>query len=139
MRTSLIAAACTLALFAQGGWSAPAGLVSQPPAAPAAKDQGQGFPDIVGALKATPGCLGVETAKTDSGKLVIFAWFENKKAALNWYYSDPHKQVMKMVFPDLKPREKPMAGVPDDAGPIMAIASVTPSGPPTKEHPFPPF
>ena len=33
-------------------------------------------------IQATPGCLGVETAMTQSGKMVIFAWFENKKAAL---------------------------------------------------------
>jgi hypothetical protein len=35
------------------------------------------FPDLVGPLKATPGCLGVETARTASGKMVIFAWFED--------------------------------------------------------------
>ena len=27
-----------------------------------------GFPDLVAGLKATPGCLGVETARTASGK-----------------------------------------------------------------------
>lgn len=58
---------------------------------------GSQFPDLVGGLKATPGCLGVETAQTSSGKNVIFAWFENKKAALNWYYSDMHKQVMSII------------------------------------------
>src|SRR5262245_28351929 len=55
-----------------------------------------GFPDLVAALKATPGCLGVETARTSSGKQVIFAWFENKKAVLAWYYSDTHQAVKKM-------------------------------------------
>ncbi|MDT4898958.1 MAG: hypothetical protein QOH25_4035 [Acidobacteriota bacterium] len=45
------------------------------------KREGRGFPDLVAGLKATPGCLGVETARTDSGKSVIFAWFEDKKAA----------------------------------------------------------
>src|SRR5438034_5052414 len=48
----------------------------------------QGFPDLVGLLKATPGVIGVDAARTMSGKQVIFAWFENKKAVLNWYYSD---------------------------------------------------
>jgi hypothetical protein len=41
-----------------------------------------GFPDLVAGLKATSGCLGVETAQSSSGKNVIFAWFEDKKAAI---------------------------------------------------------
>jgi hypothetical protein len=36
-------------------------------------------------LRATAGCPGVETAQTTSGKQVIFAWFEDKKAALAGY------------------------------------------------------
>src|SRR5262245_26021511 len=98
----------------------PAG--GQPPA-------GSGFPDLVGALKATPGCLGVETARTSSGKQVIFAWFENKKAVLNWYYSDTHQAVKKMFAPGSGERT-PMADVPDDGNPVLAIASLTPSGAP---------
>jgi hypothetical protein len=37
----------------------------------------RGFPDLklVEGLQATPGCLGVETARTAGGKQVIFAWF----------------------------------------------------------------
>src|SRR5262245_20565099 len=77
-------------LAAPGSGDAPAGK----------KDVGKGLPDIVGALKASPGCLGVETAKTGSGKQVIFAWFEDKKAALKWYHSDTHQQLMKKFFPD---------------------------------------
>ena len=46
----------------------------------------QAFPDLVGALKATDGCLGIELARTQSGKNVIFAWFQDKKAMLTWYY-----------------------------------------------------
>ena len=37
------------------------------------------LPELV---KAGPGCLQVETAMTNSGKMVIFARFENRKAAL---------------------------------------------------------
>src|SRR5918994_1556504 len=91
--------------------------------APPAKGKGPGFPDLVGALKEVPGCLGVETARTASGKSVIFAWFEDKKAALNWYYSDTHKSVMQQFFADRKREGKPLASVPDDSGPIMAVAS----------------
>jgi hypothetical protein len=78
------------------------------------------LPDLV---RATPGCLGVETATTQSGKMVIFAWFENKKAALAWYYSQPHQMLMKMGGGPSRPRG-PMADVPDDGKPIMAIASI---------------
>jgi hypothetical protein len=88
-----------------------------------------GFPDLVGGLRAVPGCLGVETARTGSGKNVIFAWFENKKAVLNWYYSSMHQEVMKKFFP-VRGDRKPLAGIPDDAGPILAVASITVSDKP---------
>jgi hypothetical protein len=77
----------------------------------------------------TPGCLGVETAMTQSGKMVIFAWFENKKAALAWYYSQAHQALMKMAGGGAPRPRGPMADVPDDGRPIMAIASVTLSRP----------
>src|SRR5438445_5233879 len=82
-----------------------------------------GFPDLVGGLKATPGCLGVETARTSSGKQVIFAWFEDKKAALAWYHSDTHRAVMQQFAPPSSPdqpkRTPPLADVPDDGMPIL--------------------
>ncbi|HLG93731.1 MAG TPA: hypothetical protein VI546_02750 [candidate division Zixibacteria bacterium] len=90
------------------------------------------LPDLklVEGLKATPGCLGVETAKTASGKQVIFAWFENKKACMKWYYRETHGRAGKTFFPNRsgQPR-KPLEGVPDDVGPFMAIASLTPGEP----------
>jgi hypothetical protein len=105
---------------------------------PSARGKGAGgFPDLVGALKATPGCLGVETAKTDSGKQVIFAWFEDKNAVLTWYYSDTHQAVMKQFFPRRKPADEPLAAVRDDSGPIMAVASVTVNEKPTQQNPRP--
>ncbi len=101
------------------------------------QEQGKGLPDLVVALKASPGCLGVETAKTGSGKQVIFAWFEDKKAVLKWYHSDTHQQVMKQFFPG-QDYSKPLKAVPDDSGPIMAIASITFTDKPRlKETPLP--
>src|SRR5438477_9249970 len=82
------------------------------------KEQKKEFPDLVAGLKATPGCLGAESARTAGGKQVIFAWFEDKKAVLKWYYSDTHQQVMKRFFPGQDFR-KPLKDVPDDSGPIM--------------------
>jgi hypothetical protein len=94
------------------------------------------FPDLVGPLKATPGCLGVETARTASGKMVIFAWFEDKKAALRWYNSEMHQQLVKMAGPP-DPGHVPLAGIADDSGPILAIASLTLSNQPPKGSPLP--
>ena len=59
-------------------------LMTPPLLAQQAQRPAAGGPDLVGALKAVPGCLGVETARTATGKQVIFAWFENKKALLDW-------------------------------------------------------
>lgn len=93
-------------------------------AAPAAKEKKTALPNLIPALKATPGCLGVETARTSSGKQVIFAWFENRRAVLKWYYSDAHQDAMKSFFPGFESR-KPLKEVPEDSGPIMVIASIT--------------
>lgn len=80
--------------------------------------------NLVEEVRTIPGCLGVEVAKTESGKEVIFAWFENKQAVLRWYYSDFHQQLQKTFFPDITPRP-PLQDVAEDSGPIMAIASLT--------------
>lgn len=87
-------------------------------------------PDLVAGLKATPGVLGVELAQTASGKNVIFAWFENKQAVLQWYYSDTHQAAMRQYGATARRPRGPLADVPDDGRPILAIASLTLTGPP---------
>ena len=84
-----------------------------------------GLPDLPSMLSATPGVLGVETARTSSGKMVIFAWFENKQAVLKWYYSDAHLGLMQQFGGGQRRPGGPLAGVPDDGQPVLAIASVT--------------
>ena len=84
-----------------------------------------GLPDLVGALKATPGVLGVDAGQMASGKQVIFAWFENKQAVLTWYNSDVHRKLMNGFSSGGRRPEGPLAGIKDDSGPIMAIASIT--------------
>lgn len=98
------------------------GATQDPPAAA----ETQAMPDLVGALRATPGVLGVETAETASRKQVIFAWFEDKAAVLRWYYSDTHRMVQDQFMPD-RPSHTPLAHVAEGAGPILVVASVTPS------------
>jgi hypothetical protein len=96
-----------------------------------------GFPDLVGALKKSPGCLGVETAQTSSRKQVIFAWFKDRKAVLKWYYSDLHQEMMKRFFPTSE-YPRPLRDVAEDAGPIMVVASITPAKKPQfEETPLP--
>lgn len=131
MRT-FIASLCVVSLVLAGGSTARA---ADPPKKEPTK--GARFPDLVGALKATPGCLGVEVARTESGKQVIFSWFEDKKAVLKFYHSDTHQQVMKQFFPEYEGAHKPLAHVPEDTGPIMLIASVTWNPKPTEENPSP--
>src|SRR5206468_1633626 len=83
-----------------------------------------GFHSLLGELKATPGCLGVETGQTSSGRRVIFAWFESKKALVAWYHSDAHQKAMKSVFPNQTLERQPLPDLPEDTGPILTIVSV---------------
>jgi len=78
------------------------------------------FPNVVSAVKATPGCLGAETGQTSSGKRVIFAWFESKKALVGWYRSDVHQRAMKAVFPNQTFDREPLPDLAEDSGPILA-------------------
>ena len=110
-------------------WS-PALLVGRAQEKAPVTQQAGGFPDLVSGLKATPGCLGVETARTSSGKAVIFAWFENKKAVLNWYNSEMHQALVNQYSGGHHRPGGPLAGVPDE-GPVLAIASLTMPKPPT--------
>ena len=97
---------------------APAVVAAQAPPA-------GGLPDLVGALKATPGVLGVDTGQMASGKQVIFAWFENKQAVMNWYTSDVHRKLMNRLSSGGRRPDGPLAGIKDDSGPILCIASLT--------------
>lgn len=95
----------------------------QPPAH--AQGQQTGMPNLIELLKEAPGCLGVDAAQTMSGKRVIFSWFETKQDVVNWYYSEPHQKVMDQFFTEHPVDFKPLDGVPDDAGPLLVIASLT--------------
>ena len=82
------------------------------------------FPNVVAAVRATPGCLGVETGQTSNGRRVIFAWFESKKSLVGWYRSDVHQRAMKAVFPNQVFDREPLPDLAEDSGPILAIVSV---------------
>ena len=109
-----------------------AGALAQDDAAPGPA----GLPDLVGALRSSPGCLGIERAETVSGKKVIFAWFEDKKATLRFYHSEAHQQILESFFADIDEGEyhQPLADVPDDVGPIMVVVSPTMSDRPHFEQ-----
>jgi hypothetical protein len=104
--------------------SSGAGASPQDPKAEGTPQARRQMPDLIQGLKDTPGCLGVETARTQSGKQVIFAWFENKKAAMAWYNSKTHRFYQEMMGGSSG--RPPMAQVPEDQ-PFLCIASITPS------------
>ncbi len=117
----------------------PASPKEQKPGAPLDMAQfGQMGGDLIKALKATPGCLGVDSGRMTSGKFVIFAFFENKKSAMEWYYSPTHQKFMDMIAPVRNKKRVPMKGVPDDV-PVMAVASISFSGKPALENSKIPF
>ena len=106
-------------------------------AAPRAKGGGSGFEGLTATIKESPGCLGVETAKTSSGKEVLFAWFEDKAAIETWYYGDAHRAMMKQFSPASKLTRRGLGRLPEKDGPILVIASMTPNDKPTKDNPAP--
>lgn len=125
MRTRLpLIVAVGAGLVGLGALAAGGRVLDQPPQTTRPQ---QAFPDLVGALKATDGCLGVELARTQSGKNLIFAWFKDKKAMMTWYYSERHQQIMDQLFVHDGENDspKPLEGISDDFGPIMVIASIT--------------
>ncbi len=100
---------------------------SQPQSPPTEPSPGQAM-DLGGmllaGLRATPGCLGADAARTASGRNVIIGWFEDKAAAMRWYEHPMHRRMMAGMGPE-RP-EPPMAHVPDEI-PLMIMATITPS------------
>ncbi len=84
------------------------------------------IPDLIGGLQKVEGCLGVDVAQTRDGKQLIFAWFEDKKAVLRWYYSEPHMSALDFAGAG-DAHSKPLSHIPDGTGPIMVLTSLTPS------------
>jgi hypothetical protein len=101
----------------QPGDHAPKPIAQPKPAQPAGSD-------LSAALHMIPGCLGVETATTASGKRAIFAWFKDKASLTAWCNSDSHRKMMRALDSEAD-FHKPLKGVPDNAGPLMVIASYT--------------
>jgi hypothetical protein len=109
----------------------PAGQPGQPsgqPTDPAVQRPAQGpggFPGLAESLRESPGCLGIESARTGSGKNVLFAWFKDKASVVEWYESPKHQGPARRFFGPADSSFKPLADVSDDAGPLMVIASIT--------------
>jgi len=97
------------------------------------------FEQLIEGLNKTPGCVGVVTAgRMSNGQAAIFAFFENKQAAMKWYYSPVHERAMQLAGMELPPDHKPMAHVPDGV-PVMAVASITMGGKPVADGSQIPF
>lgn len=120
------------AYTASGSWSNRSNdQVVQIENQPANQRGQQGAPDIgkllIDGLNKSEGCLKVITAQTSQGTNTIIAWFENKEAVAEWYYSTTHKRVMQMVGSDTDVKE-PMEFVTDENAPVMVMASITMGG-----------
>jgi hypothetical protein len=91
-----------------------------------------GFPDwlvsLICALKKLPGCIGVRTAVSSDTRLLVFAWFTDRAAARDWYFSEPHADIVKRFLPDVVFKE-PLRCVGDASGPLLVIASFLPETP----------
>lgn len=116
-RFRTLAGVAVIALAAGG-----ARVVAQQGDAPAERGPNPLNQNLPLLIEQTEGCLGVELAQTMTGKNVIFAWFENKEAALRWYWSKEHVEAMKFAGFEAGTHE-PMADVPSE-GPILVIASI---------------
>jgi hypothetical protein len=98
-------------------------VTQEPKAKPEVKKKG--LPDMLKALKDSPECLGYETAFTSSGKQVIFAWFKDKKSVVAWYRGRLHQDLMGLM--DAQPSRKALNELKDEDGPVLVVASITPS------------
>jgi hypothetical protein len=129
IRICLMAAA----LAAGCGWPAPSfaqepnsggsGYGEQRGQDPNPGDPGYGE-QLVKAVMASPGVLGIELGQTAKGRRVIFAWFEDKRALVNWYQSDFHERGVKWAFPNLKSVREPLPDLPENSGQILALVTL---------------
>ncbi len=90
---------------------------------------------LISGLEQSPGCLGVDAGRFQSGKMAIVAWFENKEAVLAWYNSPIHRRMAGSMTGGAQPGEA-LAHVTDEETPIMVIASMTPATDPAATSPF---
>ena len=106
----------------------------QPPAAQPGKAPPVNMEDMgakmIEAIKGTEGCLGVSTGQLSENRNAIFAFFENKEAAMRWYNHPMHTQLRGMMGEGAVPEDHvPMKDVPDGV-PILAVAALSFAGEP---------
>ncbi|MDX9912174.1 MAG: hypothetical protein RBS39_10110 [Phycisphaerales bacterium] len=123
-----LASVTLLAQPATPAQAQPAGQPQGQPGRGRAPGGGFGFNpmELVGALKQTEGCLGVELAGTMGGKRSIIAWFKDPESVKRWYRSDTHQRMMG-EFAKGAEGHQPLAHIGDYAGPVMVMATITPS------------
>jgi len=71
-------------------WSGPAFAQPRP----------AGFPDVIGALKATPGVSASRPRLRREASESSSRGSRAKKALVDWYHGDVHQKAMKTAFPD---------------------------------------
>ena len=61
--------------------------------------------------------VGSSLSRADRARIVC--------VEMNWYYSDVHRKLMNGFSSGGRRPEGPLAGITDDSGPILTIASIT--------------
>lgn len=136
--TSVAIGAVLVAGSVVTSWTAFAGALTtdesapQPPAQSGEFD----FSMLIQGLSGTPGCLGVEVAQFQSGKLSIFAWFEDKAAVMRWYKHPIHRGAKSALMPIAPPEGyEPLEHISDEMKPILVVATMTPNQNPSDGGP----
>lgn len=86
------------------------------------------LPDTLAELAKFPGCIGVDAAGTFRGKRIILAMFKDKKSAVAWYGHEAHQRLVGKVRFYRDHPHVPLKDIDDGAGPILAVATMTPAG-----------
>lgn len=93
---------------------------------------------MVDAIRNTEGCLGVRTGEISGGLNTIFAFFEDREAALRWYHHPMHRGLRGMMGGETPEGFVPLGDVPAGV-PVLAVAAISFDGPPADPESRIPF
>ncbi len=121
MNARVVAAVVVLAVALSAGFAS-SGSTQKPGTDD--KDEDKQAQMFFNSVKSLPGCLGGQMAEFEDNQHVIFLWYKDKKAVMNWIRDPMHQRAMNSGFPNRKKRPA-LEHIGDDVGPILVIFSVT--------------
>ena len=73
------------------------------------------------------GYLGSRVAVSEDGRQrMVFVWFKNQAAMMNWYENQVEKEVLRPFFPDLMGQKPKLNGSLAPNQPVMLVATLSP-------------